>query len=70
MREWVRGGYWMPRHGSSDRAYFTEVPDEEWQPPAPLSDEERERRRAARMAQLREWEKTGIVKITVVHEED
>lgn len=79
VREWIRGRYWLPRPGDSrdvvqgyrgDRTYFTQVPDEEWQPPAALSDEERERRRAERLARLRELEKAGIVKITVVHEGD
>lgn len=43
VREWTRGTYALP---SQDRKrYFTEVPDEEWQPPEP--------RRQATGAELR-----------------
>jgi transcriptional regulator with XRE-family HTH domain len=61
VREWVRGRHWMARHGGTERTYFTEVPDEEWEPPAPFTDEEKIERRRVREENLRRAVEAGVM---------
>jgi len=61
VREWVRGRHWMARHGGTERTYFTEVPEEEWEPPAPFTDEEQIERRRVREENLRRAVEAGVM---------
>src|SRR5260221_2561759 len=57
-REWVRGTHPLP---SADRRLWAgEQPAEEWEPPPPLTEEERKRDHAHRLARVRELESAGV----------
>ena len=66
-REWVRGTHPLP--SADPRLWASEQPAEEWEPPPPLTEEERKRDHAQRIARVRELESAGVADLTEIKPE-
>jgi transcriptional regulator with XRE-family HTH domain len=66
-REWIRGKYALP--SADPRLWASEQPAEEWEPPPPLTEEERKQDHAQRLARVRELESAGVADLTEIEPE-
>jgi transcriptional regulator with XRE-family HTH domain len=66
-REWIRGTHRLP--SADPRLWASETPAEEWEPPPPLTEEERKRDHEQRLAWVRKQEAAGIADLTEINSE-